>query len=65
MNHPNIIRLYHNIITEKNIYLIMEYTSPTCLETFMRGRPYKRLSEEDAKVVFKQIANAVFYIINL
>jgi MAP/microtubule affinity-regulating kinase len=53
MSHPNIIRLYHSITSEKNIHLAMEYTSPTSLETFMRGRPFKRLSEEDAKVIFR------------
>lgn len=59
MKHPNIIRLHHQIVTDKQIYLVMEYTSPTCLNTYMRGRPYKRISEDDAKVIFKQLVDSV------
>jgi serine/threonine protein kinase len=53
MNHPNIIRLYHVIDGDKNIHLAMEYSSPTCLNGFCRGRPFKRVSEEEAKIIFK------------
>ncbi len=53
MNHPNIIRLYHVIDGSRHIHLAMEYTSPTCLDTFMRGRPFKRVTEEEAKIIFK------------
>ena len=31
----------------------MEYTSPTCLNSFMRGRPFKRIGEDDGKVIFR------------
>jgi MAP/microtubule affinity-regulating kinase len=41
------------IKTEKNIHLAMEYASPTCLNTFIRGRPFKRINEDEAKVIFK------------
>jgi MAP/microtubule affinity-regulating kinase len=40
----------------------MEYTSPTCLNTFMRGRPFKRINEDEAKVIFRQIVDAIAYI---
>jgi MAP/microtubule affinity-regulating kinase len=62
MDHPNIIKLYHTISNEKNIYLIMEYTSPVCLNTFTRGRPYKRLAEDEAKPIIKQIIDAVYNV---
>jgi MAP/microtubule affinity-regulating kinase len=31
----------------------MEYSSPTNLETFMKGRPFKRISEDEAKILFR------------
>lgn len=43
LKHPNIINLYHTIDNDKSIYLVMEYSSPTNLETFMKGKPFKRI----------------------
>lgn len=43
----------------------MEYSSPTNLETFMKGRPFKRISEDEAKILFRQIADAVTYMHSL
>ena len=53
LKHPNIINLYHTIENDKNIFLIMEYSSPTNLETFMKGRPFKRISEDEGKIIFR------------
>lgn len=44
---------------EKSIYLIMEYSSPTSLDCFMKGRPFKRVNEEEAKIIFRQIVDAM------
>ncbi|CAD8201605.1 unnamed protein product [Paramecium octaurelia] len=62
LKHPNIINLYHMNDNEKSIYLIMEYSSPTNLEMFMKGRPFKRINEDEAKIVFRQISDAVYYM---
>ncbi|CAD8097618.1 unnamed protein product [Paramecium primaurelia] len=62
LKHPNIINLYHMYENDKSIYLIMEYSSPTNLEMFMKGRPFKRINEEEAKILFRQISNAVSYM---
>lgn len=42
--------MYEN---DKSIYLIMEYSSPTNLEIFMKGRPFKRINEDEAKILFR------------
>lgn len=42
----------------------MEYSSPASLECFMKGRPFKRISEDEAKIIFKQIAEAIDYLHN-
>ncbi|CAD8210474.1 unnamed protein product [Paramecium pentaurelia] len=62
IKHPNIINLYHTFENDKSIYLIMEYSSPINLETFMKGRPFKRINEDEAKILFRQIADAIAYI---
>lgn len=53
IKHPNIINLYHTYENDKSIYLIMEYSSPINLETFMKGRPFKRINEDEAKILFR------------
>ncbi|CAD8095218.1 unnamed protein product [Paramecium sonneborni] len=62
IKHPNIINLYHTYENDKQIFLIMEYSAPINLETFMKGRPFKRLNEDEAKILFRQIADAVSYM---
>ncbi|CAD8097236.1 unnamed protein product [Paramecium sonneborni] len=62
IKHPNIINLYHTYENDKQIFLIMEYSSPINLETFMKGRPFKRINEDEAKILFRQIADAVAYM---
>lgn len=37
----------------------MEYSSPTSLDCFMKGRPFKRVNEEEAKIIFRQIVDAM------
>ncbi|CAD8110744.1 unnamed protein product [Paramecium sonneborni] len=62
LKHPNIINLYHMFENDKSIYLIMEYSSPTNLEIFMKGRPFKRINEDEAKILFRQISDSVYYM---
>ncbi|CAK59998.1 unnamed protein product (macronuclear) [Paramecium tetraurelia] len=62
LKHPNIINLYHMFENDKSIYLSMEYSSPSNLEMFMKGRPFKRINEDEAKILFRQISNAVSYM---
>ncbi|CAD8105742.1 unnamed protein product [Paramecium sonneborni] len=62
LKHPNIINLYHMFENDKSIYLVMEYSSPTNLEIFMKGRPFKRINEDEAKILFRQISDAVYYM---
>ncbi|CAD8189541.1 unnamed protein product [Paramecium pentaurelia] len=62
LKHPNIINLYHMYENDKSIYLIMEYSSPTNLEIFMKGRPFKRINEDEAKIIFRQIIDAIYYM---
>ena len=53
MNHPNIVKIYEAFETEEHVYLVMEYVGGGSLHTYIREQPDRRLSEEEAKRVFK------------
>lgn len=61
LNHPNIIKLYQTIENRKSLNLIMEYVSGCSLMAYMKKTKDKRLEENDAKRVFKQIIEALEY----
>ena len=59
MTHKNIIQLYHAFVTGKDIVMIMEYAGGG--EVFQLVEKEGKLSEKDARDIFKQIVNAVNY----
>ena len=61
ISHPNIIKLYDVLEDEKHIYLVMEYISGGSLQQHLRIKS-KKLTEDDAKRIFKQISSAVRYL---
>lgn len=61
MNHPNIIKLYDAFETDHHVYLVMEYVSGGSLHSYLKEKPNRRLEEEDAKKIFKQLMTALQY----
>jgi serine/threonine protein kinase len=59
MNHPNIVKIYEAFETEENVYLVMEYVGGGSLHSYLREKQERRLEEEDAKRIFKQIMTAL------
>ncbi|CAF1428293.1 unnamed protein product [Adineta ricciae] len=57
LHHPNIIRIYEVIETDREIYIITEYAADGDLYT--RITDHGKMPENEAKVVFAQIAAAV------
>ncbi|ALC46375.1 KP78a [Drosophila busckii] len=59
LNHPNIVRLYQVIESERTLYLIMEYASRG--ELFDHLVKNGRMRERDARVIFRQLVSAIQY----
>lgn len=60
LNHPNIVKLYEVIETEKTLYLVMEYISNG--EVFEYLVKNGRMKENIARQKFRQILSAVQYL---
>ena len=60
MKHPNIVRLYDVIETDKYIGIILEYASGG--ELFDHILAHRYLREKDAAKLFSQLISGVWYI---
>ncbi|KAL4512062.1 hypothetical protein ABPG72_005064 [Tetrahymena utriculariae] len=61
IKHINIIRLFDVIETSSQLHLLMEYPCSTPLNAHIKTRPHRKLCEEEAKIIFSQLVEAVKY----
>ncbi|NXI57709.1 MELK kinase, partial [Chloroceryle aenea] len=60
LSHQHICRIYHVIETTKKIFMVLEYCSGGELFDYIISK--ERLSEEEARVFFRQIVSAIAYV---
>ena len=60
MSHINIIKFHRFFTYEQKFYIVMDYARGGELSSLLSSK--KRLQEDHAKKIFRQIYNAVFYI---
>ncbi|NWQ98985.1 MELK kinase, partial [Burhinus bistriatus] len=60
LSHQHICRLYHVIETSKKIFMVLEYCPGGELFDYIIAKD--RLSEEEARVFFRQIVSAIAYV---
>jgi len=59
LNHPNILKLHETIDTTRQLFLITELIKGKSLYNYVHSKPLRRLEENEAIVLFKQILEAV------
>jgi len=59
MNHKNIVKIYEAFETEHHVYLVMEYVRGPSLHGYLKEKQGRKLEEEDAKFIFRQILTAL------
>lgn len=61
MRHQHIVQLYEIIDTHKYVILVMEYVGGGSLHGYIKSKPKRRLEENDAKRIVKQIVEGLRY----
>ena len=62
ISHPNIAMLYEAIETEEQVILVLEYVPGGSTHGFLKSKPNRRMPEEDARSIFRQLINALKYL---
>lgn len=61
LDHPHTIKLYEVLDNAKTLNLIMEFIGGLSLHSYMKKQNLRRLPANEAKVIFRQIVEAVNY----
>lgn len=62
LEHSNIIKLHRTIDTPTQLHLVMEHGGGLSLMNYLKMKSGRKLEEEEAKVVFKQIVEGLQYL---
>lgn len=53
LNHPHIAKLYEAIETDSQVILVLEYISGGSSHGFLKSKPNRRMSEDEARRIFR------------
>ena len=62
LNHPNVATVYEAIETEEQVILVMEYVPGGSTHGFLKSKPNRRMSENEARKIYRQLINALQYL---
>ena len=62
LHHPSVIKLITSIETSKQIHLIMEYTTSTSLNGYLKTKVGRKISESEARILFRQLTEGICYL---
>lgn len=62
LHHKHIIKLYKVVESNEHVNLIMEYSPCQSLNSYIRTRPNKKLPEQESRLIFRQLVDAVSYL---
>lgn len=65
LDHENIIRMHKSFDNPHSIHIVMDFVKGKSLYQYLKEKPGKRMSEEEAKAIIRQIAGAIKYIHSL
>ena len=61
LQHPGVIKLYEKVQTSEEFHLVLEYVSGSSLHGYLKRRINRKLSENEAKNILKQLLEVVNY----
>jgi tRNA A-37 threonylcarbamoyl transferase component Bud32 len=61
IDHPNIVKLYQTIDTQKFLYIILEFISGCSLSTLLKRKINRRMEEFEANKLFRELLMALDY----
>ncbi|KAL4500674.1 hypothetical protein ABPG72_003098 [Tetrahymena utriculariae] len=62
ISHFNIIKLYYVIDAPTTLNLVMEYIGTSSLYSYLKAKPNRRLPENDARKIFRQVVEGIKYL---
>eukprot|EP00742_Colponemidia_sp_Colp-10_P002286 GILJ01002440.1.p1 GENE.GILJ01002440.1~~GILJ01002440.1.p1 ORF type:complete len:691 (+),score=87.38 GILJ01002440.1:103-2175(+) len=64
LNHHNIIRQFEAVDTAKHVNLVLEYAGGGSLHSYLKQRSDRRLDENEARRIFRQVVSGLSYCHN-
>lgn len=61
MNHESIVKLQYAFEDSRKIHLVMDFVGEMSLQAYIKTKPTKKLEENEAKKLFRQIVEAINY----
>lgn len=62
LDHENVVRFYESVESSKTINLVMEHIQGKSLYAYLKQQKWRRVSESEAKNIFRQIVAGLNYI---